>query len=58
MCGIEAAKRGRRVLVVDHAAKPAEKIRISGGAGGAISPISTARRQISCPRTPVSVFPR
>ncbi|MCX2724093.1 NAD(P)/FAD-dependent oxidoreductase [Roseibium salinum] len=31
MCGIEAAKRGRRVLVVDHAAKPAEKIRISGG---------------------------
>ncbi|WP_164681857.1 NAD(P)/FAD-dependent oxidoreductase [Fuscovulum blasticum] len=29
--GIEAARRGRRVLVVDHAAKPAEKIRISGG---------------------------
>ncbi len=31
MCGIEAARRGRRVVVVDHAAKPAEKIRISGG---------------------------
>lgn len=31
MCGIEAARRGRRVLVIDHAAKPAEKIRISGG---------------------------
>jgi len=31
MCAIEAGKRGRRVLVVDHAAKPAEKIRISGG---------------------------
>lgn len=31
MCAIEAAKRGRRVLVVDHARRPAEKIRISGG---------------------------
>ncbi|MBP9183906.1 MAG: NAD(P)/FAD-dependent oxidoreductase [Fuscovulum sp.] len=28
---IEAGRRGRRVLVVDHAAKPGEKIRISGG---------------------------
>jgi predicted Rossmann fold flavoprotein len=31
MCGIEAGKRGRRVLILDHAGKPAEKIRISGG---------------------------
>jgi predicted Rossmann fold flavoprotein len=31
MCAIEAAKRGRRTLVIDHARKPAEKIRISGG---------------------------
>ena len=31
MCAAEAGKRGRRVLVVDHARKPAEKIRISGG---------------------------
>ena len=31
MCAIEAGKRGRRVLVLDHAAKLAEKIRISGG---------------------------
>lgn len=31
MCAIEAAKRGRNVLVIDHARKPAEKIRISGG---------------------------
>ena len=31
MCAIEAAKRGRRTLVIDHAKKPAEKIRISGG---------------------------
>lgn len=31
MCAIEAAKRGRRVFVVDHGKRPAEKIRISGG---------------------------
>ncbi|MBC2885900.1 NAD(P)/FAD-dependent oxidoreductase [Ochrobactrum sp. CM-21-5] len=31
MCAIEAAKRGRSVLVVDHAKAPGEKIRISGG---------------------------
>jgi len=31
MCAIEAGRRGRTVLVIDHAAKPAEKIRISGG---------------------------
>ena len=31
MCAIEAGKRGRRVVVIDHAAKIGEKIRISGG---------------------------
>lgn len=31
MCAIEAGKRGRRVLILDHAARIAEKIRISGG---------------------------
>ncbi|MEZ5936588.1 MAG: NAD(P)/FAD-dependent oxidoreductase [Hyphomonadaceae bacterium] len=31
MCAIEAGRRGRRVCVIDHAEKPAEKIRISGG---------------------------
>jgi predicted Rossmann fold flavoprotein len=31
MCAAEAGRRGRRVLVVDHAANPGEKIRISGG---------------------------
>ena len=31
MCAIEAGKRGREVIVVDHARKIAEKIRISGG---------------------------
>ena len=31
MCAIEAGKRGRRVWLVDHSTKTAEKIRISGG---------------------------
>lgn len=31
MCAIEAGKRGRRVWLVDHAKKIAEKIRIAGG---------------------------
>ncbi|SDA44525.1 NAD(P)/FAD-dependent oxidoreductase [Mesorhizobium qingshengii] len=31
MCAAEAAKRGRSVLILDHAAMPGEKIRISGG---------------------------
>lgn len=31
MCAIEAGKRGRRVLLLDHAKKIGEKIRISGG---------------------------
>ena len=31
MCGAQAGKRGRRVVIIDHADKPGEKIRISGG---------------------------
>lgn len=31
MCAGEAAKRGKRVVVIDHADAPGEKIRISGG---------------------------
>lgn len=31
MCAIEAGKRGRSTLVIDHSKKLAEKIRISGG---------------------------
>jgi len=31
MCAIEAGRRGRSVLIIDHASKPGEKIRISGG---------------------------
>jgi predicted Rossmann fold flavoprotein len=45
MCGIEAARRGRKVLVVDHAAKPAEKIRISGGGRCNFTNIHASPRQ-------------
>ena len=31
MCAIEAGKRGRKVILIDHAKKIGEKIRISGG---------------------------
>jgi predicted Rossmann fold flavoprotein len=31
MAAIEAGRRGRRVLIIDHAKSPGEKIRISGG---------------------------
>lgn len=31
MCAIEAARRGRRVMILDHAQTAGEKIRISGG---------------------------
>ena len=31
MCAAEAGKRGRKVLILDHADAPGEKIRISGG---------------------------
>ncbi|MEL6257965.1 MAG: NAD(P)/FAD-dependent oxidoreductase [Pseudomonadota bacterium] len=30
-CAAEAGRRGRRVIVLDHSDKPAEKVRISGG---------------------------
>ncbi len=31
MCAIEAGRRGRRAILIDHAEHPGEKIRISGG---------------------------
>ena len=31
MCAIEAGKRGRSVMVLDHANKPGKKILMSGG---------------------------
>lgn len=42
MCALEAAQRGRRVLIVDHAKAPGEKIRISGGARCNFTNISAA----------------
>jgi predicted Rossmann fold flavoprotein len=42
MCAIEAGKRGRRVLVIDHAKAPGEKIRISGGGRCNFTNIHTA----------------
>ncbi len=43
MCAIEAGKRGRSVLVLDHAKKPAEKIRISGGGRCNFTNVNTRR---------------
>jgi predicted Rossmann fold flavoprotein len=31
MCAIESGKQGHKTLIIDHAKKPAQKIRISGG---------------------------
>lgn len=42
MAGIEAARRGRHVVVVDHMAHPGEKIRISGGGRCNFTNLSTA----------------
>jgi predicted Rossmann fold flavoprotein len=42
MCAIEAGKRGRRVLVLDHAKAPGEKIRISGGGRCNFTNLNTA----------------
>ncbi|MCA1297415.1 BaiN/RdsA family NAD(P)/FAD-dependent oxidoreductase [Stappia indica] len=44
MCAIEAAKRGRSVLVLDHAKTPGEKIRISGGGRCNFTNIHTSAR--------------
>ena len=41
-CGAEAARRGRRVVVLDHAARAGEKIRISGGGRCNFTNLSTA----------------
>ncbi len=42
MCAVEAGRRGRRVTVIDHAASPGEKIRISGGGRCNFTNLSTA----------------
>jgi predicted Rossmann fold flavoprotein len=41
-CGAQAGQRGQSVLVVDHAKKPAEKVRISGGGRCNFTNIHTA----------------
>jgi hypothetical protein len=41
-CAVEAARRGRRVVVLDHARAPGEKIRISGGGRCNFTNLSTA----------------
>ncbi len=40
--GIEAGRRGRRVVILDHAQAPGEKIRISGGGRCNFTNLSTA----------------
>ena len=56
MCAAVAGQ-GLRVVLVDHAERLAEKIRISGGAA-AISPISAPAPPTSCPRTRTSAVRR
>ena len=43
MSAIEAGKRGRKVLLVDHSKKIGEKIRISGGGRCNFTNINTHR---------------
>ncbi|CAN7736244.1 NAD(P)/FAD-dependent oxidoreductase [Bosea sp. LjRoot9] len=47
MCAIHAASRGGRVLIVDHAKAPGEKIRISGGGRCNFTNIGTSARNFS-----------
>ncbi len=44
MCAIEAGKRGRRVLLLEHNKKPGEKIRISGGGRCNFTNLNTTAR--------------
>ncbi|WP_376871054.1 NAD(P)/FAD-dependent oxidoreductase [Albirhodobacter sp. R86504] len=55
--GIEAGRRGRRVLVVDHARAPGEKIRISGGGRCNFTNLSAGDRNL-CQTRFVSQNPR
>ena len=60
MCAAEAGKRGRSVLVLDHASAPGEKIRISGGGRCNFTNLNTAPdRFISAnPRFAISALRR
>lgn len=44
MCAIQAGTRGGRVLIIDHAKSPGEKIRISGGGRCNFTNIGTSAR--------------
>ena len=48
MCGIAAAQRGRSVLLIDHARKIGEKIRISGGGRCNFTNLETGARHFLC----------
>ncbi|MCX8507968.1 MAG: NAD(P)/FAD-dependent oxidoreductase [Rhodobacteraceae bacterium] len=60
MCAIEAGRRGRRVVVVDHARAPGEKIRISGGGRCNFTNLSIAPERFlsSNPRFALSALSR
>ncbi len=60
MCATEAARRGRRVVVVDHARAPGEKIRISGGGRCNFTNLSIAPERFlsSNPRFALSALSR
>ncbi len=48
MCGIAAARRGRSVLLLDHARKIGEKIRISGGGRCNFTNLGTRAEHFLC----------
>lgn len=47
MCGIEAGRRGRSVLVLDHSRRPAQKVGISGGGRCNFTNLSVAAEHYS-----------
>jgi hypothetical protein len=55
MCAITAARRGRRVLVLERSSKPGKKILMSGG-GAATSRIFTSSLTGFC--RPIRILPR
>jgi predicted Rossmann fold flavoprotein len=57
MCAAEAAKRGRDVLIVDHAKKPGEEIRISGGGRCNFTNINTSFKQFLSENPRFSISP-
>ncbi|GLQ16741.1 NAD(P)/FAD-dependent oxidoreductase [Maritalea porphyrae] len=57
MCATEAGKRGRDVLIVDHAKKPGEKIRISGGGRCNFTNINTSYKQFLSENSRFAISP-